>query len=491
MESALYPANQIIKERYTPYRVENGQRLPFETVDYRPLLAPFDHELIASIGFMSENEAFENLRTLKKFWAEKQIPLTHERIAILKRAAHRLDDKKQSFADLIAWEGGKPLKDARVEVARAIQALEWAAEEAGRMHGEEIPMSATAAASGHIAFTTIEPIGVVFAISAFNHPLNLIIHQVAPALAVGCPVMIKPALETPLTCLHFLDLLYEAGLPVGMCLPLVCDNAVAEKIARSAEISFLSFIGSSKVGWHLRSVLAPGTHVALEHGGAAPVIVDRSANLEQSVASLLRGGYYHSGQVCVSVQRIFVHEEIADEFEKKFVSGVRKLQTGNPRHEATDCGPIIRRRDLERIHSLVTEAISLGAQLLIGGKAVGSCYEPTVLRDPPLKARVMTEEVFGPVVCLQPFRDIGQAIEFANCVEWRFQAAIYSQDLNSALQAARHLNASAVMVNESTTFRVDWMPFRGDGPSGLGTGGIGYAMKDLTRKKMLVFKLAP
>ena len=484
-----YASENFVRPRYAPFRAENGKRLPFETADYQPLLAPWDRQPIAQLGFMNEAQAFENLETLVRTFKEKKQPKTHERIAIMKRAAKLVLDKHEEFSDLIAWEGGKPLKDARAEVTRAINSLEYAAEEAGRIAGHEYPMRGTKAASGRIAFSYPEPIGVVLAISAFNHPLNLIVHQVAPAIAVGCPVLIKPASETPLSCLHFLEILYEAGLPPEMCLPMIGSGEMAEKIARSGKAAFVTFIGSAKVGWHLRSVLAPGTRFSLEHGGVAPVIVDASADLETAIPTLIKGGYYHAGQVCVSVQRIYVHEDRFAEFEEKFVAGVKALKTGNARLSDTDCGPIIRTRDLERIDEWVQDAVGAGATLLCGGKKMGeTTYTPTVLKNVPRDDRVMKQEIFGPVVALESFRDLSKAIECANNVDWAFQSAVFAQDLEVALQAARGLRASAVMINEATTFRVDWMPFRGDGLSGFGTGGIPFTMHDMTTEKMVVIK---
>jgi len=485
----MYPAEEILHERYTPFRASGGKRLPFESADYYELLSPYSRGRIAMVGLQTDEQARENLETLKRFHLEGGVPKTHERAACLERAAARLKSKAEALADLIALEGGKPLKDARIEVARAISSLQWTANEALRLHGTEVAMRGTPAASGHLAFTVREPIGVVLAISAFNHPLNLIAHQVAPAIAAGCPVMVKPALETPLSCWHFLDALYESGLAPEMALPLLAPNEVVEAIARSRDVAFLSFIGSHQVGWHLRSVVAPGTRVTLEHGGSAPVLIDESADLDQAIPILVRGGFYHSGQVCVSVQRIFVHEKRMAEFTQRFVAAVRELKTGDPRLATTDCGPIIRERDLQRIAVTVAEAAAGGAKCLLGGRAAGeTCYQPTVLTHAKDGDRVMREEIFGPVVCVNPVSDLEEGIRRANAVDWRFQAAIFTRDIDRAMMAARTLRASAVMINESTTFRVDWMPFRGDGPSGLGTGGISAALHDLAVEKLIVVK---
>lgn len=482
-------AAEFLKERYVPFRAEQGRRLHFETADYRALHSPYDQTLIAMVGYMNEKQAFENLDTLNRVYENRKYLKTHERIECLKKAAGRIRERHEAFSDLIALEGGKPLKDARVEVTRAINSLEYAAEEAGRIHGREIPMRGTKSASGRVAFTYPEPIGVVLAISAFNHPLNLIVHQVAPAIAVGCPVLVKPALETPLSCLHFLDMLYEAGLPPEMCLPLIADNQVVEKIVRSQKIKFMTFIGSAKVGWHLKSILAPGTRVALEHGGAAPVIIDEKADLDQALPILLKGAYYHSGQVCVSTQRVFVHASLEKEFEERFLKAVKELKIGDPRQDTVDCGPIIRKRDIERINQWIDEAKKSGAQVLIGGASEGkSFYQPTVIRGAAKEDRVMKEEIFGPVVCFESYRDLDEAIQKANGVDWSFQAAVFTQDIERALYVARSLRASAVMINDGTAFRVDWMPFRGDGPSGFGTGGIPYTMHDMVTEKMIVMK---
>lgn len=441
------------------------------------------------IGFMSEAQVFENLEVLCTTLREKKMPAPFERAAILKKAAHRVSERVDFYADLIAWEGGKPLKDAKVEVTRAINSLEIAAEEAVRIEGREVQMRGSKSALGHMAFTTPEPIGIALAISAFNHPLNLIAHQVGPAIAAGCPFLVKPASETPLSCLHLMDELYEAGLPPEMGMPILCENEVTEKLVRSPKISFLSFIGSAKVGWHLRSICAPGTRLTLEHGGSAPAIVDASADLDLAVASVIKAGYYHSGQVCVSTQRLFLHQDLWDSFMSKFTNGVKALKVGDARKADTDCGPIIRHRDVERIHERIQGAIKHGAELVCGGEPIGkSCYAPTILAHVPMNDPIMKEEIFGPVVNVVPFSNLDQAVKCANDVEWQFQSSIYTRDLDAAMKAARGFRASTALINEATAFRVDWMPFRGDGPSGLGTGGIPYSVREMTKEKMIVIK---
>ena len=413
----------------------------------------------------------------------------HQRGAILQRAAGLLEQRQQAFAKLIAQEGGKPLTDALVEAARAVDGLRNAAEELRNFAGREIPMGLTPASDGRWAFTTKEPIGVVAAISAFNHPLNLIVHQVAPAIAVGCPVIVKPAAPTPLSCLEFVALLREAGLPEGWCQTLITeDNALAERLATDPRIAFLSFIGSARVGWSLRSKLAPGARCALEHGGAAPVIVDRSAPLPSIIEPIVKGGYYHAGQVCVSVQRIFVHEDLKAEFVERLSARVAGLRVGDPLRPETEVGPLILPRETDRVASWIEEAVAGGGRLIGGGRLSETTLKPAILLDPPADAKVSQLEVFGPLTCVYGFRELDQAIDIANSLPVAFQASVFSSEIGPALRAARRLDAAAVMINDHTAFRTDWMPFAGRRQSGYGVGGIPWTMKEMAQEKMLVLR---
>jgi len=453
--------------------------------------SPFDGSLISTIPMHSADDAEAMLEKALACYRNRDGWLEHhERIAVLKKLALFIDDEADDFALLIAQEGGKPLTDARVEVARAIDGIGLAIKELSQvMRGEEIPMGHTPAATGRAALTTYEPIGVVVAISAFNHPLNLIVHQVVPAIAVGCPVIVKPAPTTPLNCIRFVELVYEAGLSEEWCQYIVCDNDVAEKLVTDSRIHFFTFIGSAKVGWMLRSKLAPGVRCALEHGGAAPVIVDDTADLDTVIPSLLKGGFYHAGQVCVSVQRVFAAESIATNLAQQLAEGADKLKVGDATKEDTEVGPLILPGEVERVHAWVTEAVDDGAQLLTGGKKLSdTTYAPTVLFNPPMDAKVSTLEIFGPVVCVYAYKDRREAIDRANGLALAFQAAVYTNDLEVARDTIKHLDASAVMVNDHTAFRVDWMPFAGRRTSGYGIGGIGYTMHDMVQHKMAVFK---
>ncbi|WP_226910775.1 aldehyde dehydrogenase family protein [Legionella longbeachae] len=414
---------------------------------------------------------------------------SHERIKILRHTAQLLASQQERFAKMIAQEGGKPITDAAVEVSRAVDGINNAADELRHFAGKEIPMGLTPASEHRWAFTIKEPIGVVAAISAFNHPLNLIVHQVAPAIAVGCPVIIKPAAPTPLSCLEFVKLLRQAGLEEPWCQTLITDdNNLSEQLVIDKRISFLSFIGSAKVGWYLRSKLAPGTRCALEHGGAAPVIVDRSAHLSKTIQSLVKGGYYHAGQVCVSVQRIFVHQDIASSFMDEFVKQIKGLRVGDPQLKETDVGPLIHPRETDRVLSWINEAVEKGALLFGGGRLSETTLIPAVLFNPPADAKVSQLEIFGPVTCVYEYENLEHAINIANSLPFAFQASVFSEDLAPALRAAECLSASAVLINDHTAFRTDWMPFAGLNQSGYGIGGIPSTMKDMSQEKMIILK---
>ncbi len=410
------------------------------------------------------------------------------RIEILERAARLVREQAEFLALEAAREGGKPLVDSRVEVERAIDSLRLCADFLRTDAGEAVPMGLNAASANRRAFTIAEPIGVVVAISAFNHPLNLIAHQVGPAIAAGCPVIVKPAENTPLSCWRLVRILHEAGLPPEWCQALVTENhEVAEALVTDRRVGFLSFIGSAKVGWMLRSKLAPGARCALEHGGVAPVIVAADADLDLAVPKLLKGGFYHAGQVCVSVQRIFAHRSIAPELTARLAEGAAQLLIGDPTDEATKVGPLIRPGEVSRVAEWVDEAVAGGGVAASGGSVLSeTTYACTVLEKPPVDSRISTQEVFGPVVCVYPYEAIDAAIARANSLPYAFQAAVFTRDIATAMQASHGLDASAVMVNDHTAFRVDWMPFAGLRESGLGVGGIPYTIRDMLVRKMVV-----
>jgi acyl-CoA reductase-like NAD-dependent aldehyde dehydrogenase len=456
-----------------------------------PVTAPFDEAPIAAVETADAAGVERALATAHALFRDRDawLPVA-KRVEVLERTATLMGERRETLAVEAAREGGKPLGDSLVEVDRAIDGVKECVEHLRTQSGTEIPMGLNAASSGRVAFTRLEPIGVVVAFSAFNHPLNLIVHQVAPAVATGCPVIVKPAEATPLSCLRFVAILREAGLPDEWCQALLTTgHDVSGALVADARVGFFSFIGSGRVGWSLRSKLAPGTRCALEHGGAAPVIVAADADLDDAVPLLVKGGLYHAGQVCVSVQRVFAERAIAATLAERMAEGARALQVGDPTLAETDVGPLIRPGEVTRVHEWVQEAIAGGATALCGAEPVSpTCYAPTILLDPPGDVRVSTEEVFGPVVCVYAYDDADDALARANALPYSFQAATFTRDIDAALRFARRLDAAAVMVNDHTAFRVDWMPFAGLRESGYGIGGIPYTMHDMQVEKLVVIR---
>ncbi len=453
--------------------------------------APFDGSLIAEVPVADQAAVETALSGAKALFDNRDAWLgTPKRIEILRRAADIMSRQAEKLAVSAAREGGKPLIDSRVEVSRAIDCLHICIETLRAEAGHVIPMNVTASSANRIAFTRKEPIGVVVAVSAFNHPLNLIAHQVAPAIAAGCPTVVKPAGVTPLSCIRFVDILREAGLPEAWCVPVVIeDREVSTALVADPRVAFFSFIGSARVGWGLRSKLAPGARCALEHGGLAPVILSDDADLDVALPSILKGGFYHAGQVCVSVQRVFAGKKIAHRFAEQLAKQAAKLRVGDPTDPATEVGPLIRPAEVRRVHEWVAEARAGGGKVLCGGNPISeTCYAPTVVYDAPRNAKLSTLEVFGPVVCVYSVDDIDDGIKRANALPYAFQAAVFTRDLEIAMRAYARLDASAVMVNDHTAFRVDWMPFAGLKQSGHGVGGIPHTIHDMQIEKMAVIR---
>ena len=453
--------------------------------------APFDNQLMATVDQVDAEAIDLALSTASRLYNDRSKWLSAEqRIEILTRLSHLMEENADRLVLISAQEGGKPLNDTKVEMARAIDGIKNCIECIRNNHGEEIPMGLNAASMNRLAFTSHEPIGVVVAVSAFNHPINLIVHQVGPAVASGCPVIVKPADDTPLSCYELVKLFHQAGLPEEWAQVVTPQShAVAESLVTDSRVGFFSFIGSAKVGWMLRSKLAPGARCALEHGGVAPVIVEADADLDSALPMLAKGGFYHAGQVCVSVQRVFAKKSIARQVAEKIAELGNNMVVGDPTLAETDVGPIIRHSETDRINEWVEEAISAGAEKISGeGKISDSCYSPTVLFNPPENTSVTCKEIFGPVICVYEYEDINDAIKRANSLEVSFQAAVYTSNLNTAMHAYKQLNASAVMVNDFTAFRVDWMPFAGLRHSGMGVGGIPHTFKDMQIEKMIVIK---
>lgn len=446
-------------------------------------------KIIATLKKINRSEAFDKLSVAYDLFNDRSRRLpAYERIKMLKAAVTSIQSRRMELALQAAEEGGKPLTDSLVEIDRAINGIEIAVQEISSLKGEEIKMGITPSSADRMAFTRREPRGVVLAISAFNHPFNLIIHQVIPALAVGAPVLIKPASSTPLSCISLIAILHEAGFPPDWCQLLLCDSTVAQELVSDSRISFMSFIGSAEVGFKLKSLLAPGAHCVLEHGGVAPCILDSTADLKYAASKILKGAFYHAGQVCVSVQKLYVHESILQTFLDIFLPQVEHLVIGDPISSNTDIGPLITPEEVDRVERWVKEATEEGAELLIGGRRLTrTTYEPTVLLNPADTSLVSSKEIFGPVLLINSYTDVQEAYEAANQLPYTFQASMFTNDLNSALEATNRLKAQAVMINDHTAFRVDWMPFGGSEQSGYGTGGIGPSMRDMSYEKLMVF----
>ena len=417
--------------------------------------APYDGSAIATVDTADGSAVETALANAHALFRDRDKWISvSRRIEILEGVIDIIAADPDNFAIEAAREGGKPLIDSQVEVARTIDSLKLCIETLRTESGSTIPMGINPASVNRLAVTRHEPIGVVVAVSAFNHPLNLIAHQIGPAIAAGCPVLITD---------------------------LVTDPRVA----------VFSFIGSADVGWRLRAQLSPGTRAALEHGGAAPVILAPDADMKVTLPAILKGGFYHAGQVCVSVQRVFAHQSIARDFAERLAEEAGKLVVGDPTDAATEVGPLIRPREVVRVDNWVGEARDSGGDVLCGGDPVSeTCYAPTVIYDPSGDAQVSCQEIFGPVVCVYPYSDIDGAITKANSLDYAFQASVFTQDMDTAMRAYARLDATAVMVNDHTAFRVDWMPFAGLRQSGLGVGGIPHTMHEMQIEKMLVIKSA-
>lgn len=454
------------------------------------VFAAYDGESLGEVPLCDRKAITTALKRACATYQDRESWLpSYQRIEILEKLVQIMESRQDQLSLTAATEGGKPLADSAIEVARAIVGVKIAINQISQMTGTEIPMNLTPATTNRIAYTYREPVGVVVGISAFNHPVNLIVHQVIPAVAVGCPVIIKPASTTPLSCINLVNMLYEAGLPEQWCQVVICENANAEYLATDPRVSFLSFIGSSNVGWYLRSKLSPGATCALEHGGAAPVIVEADADLADTLPLLTKGGFYHAGQVCVSVQRVFAHQKISKQLSKQLAERASNLVVGDPRDKATEVGPLIAKKEVERVDAWVKQARHNGAKVLCGGAPLSdTCYQPTVLLDPPFDVNVSTKEIFGPVVCVYTYKDRLSAIEQANKLPFFFQAAIFTKNIEIALDSVKRLNANTVLVNDHTAFRADWMPFGGRKHSGLSLGGVPYSMHDMTYEKMMVIR---
>jgi acyl-CoA reductase-like NAD-dependent aldehyde dehydrogenase len=413
----------------------------------------------------------------------------HWRSELLARAASLLRERREDLAHTIAGEAGKALKFARAEVDRAFATFSLAAEEARRLHGETIPMDAVPAGEGYFGFWQRRPVGVIAAISPFNFPLNLVAHKVAPALAAGNSVVLKPASTTPLTALMLCAILQEAGLPAG-ALNLVVGpgSSVGEWLITDPRVAKISFTGSPPVGEHILQV-AGIKKVTLELGNTSPVIVAADADLELVARRCALGAYANSGQVCISVQRIYSQQGVLDEFTDRFVQASEAMVVGDPLDERVDVGPMIADDEAERIEGWVAEAVAGGASMLTGGRREGPVYWPTVLAGVQPDMKVVAQEAFAPVASVLPYDDFEDALRQANDSEFGLQVGVFTRDIQRVFQAIRRLDFGGVIINDTPAFRADHMPYGGNRRSGIGREGVRFAMEEMTNIQMVAIRL--
>jgi acyl-CoA reductase-like NAD-dependent aldehyde dehydrogenase len=416
-------------------------------------------------------------------------PPAAERAAVLDRAAAIVRERAEALARTIAAEAGKPLKQARAEVMRCIDTLTFSAVEARKLAGHLVPMEASAAGRGKLAMVVREPIGVVGAISPFNFPLNLVAHKLAPAVAAGCPVVLKPASSTPLSGLALAGILVEAGLPPGFMTAVAGGGgSVGNAIVDHPDVALISFTGSAEVGWEIRR-RQPRKEVALELGNSTPVIVAADGDLETAAAKCAVSGFTHAGQSCISVQRVYVERSAYDRFLALFKDRVEALVVGDPLDPETDVGPVIDAGSRERVLEWLEEAKARGGEIVTGGELVDGMIRPTVVAGMTPDMRVSCEEVFGPVVGVAPYDTPDEAIELANGTPFGLQAGIFTSRVDHALRWAQRLHFGGVLINETPTFRVDQMPYGGVKDSGNTREGPPYAVERMTEPKLMIVNL--
>jgi acyl-CoA reductase-like NAD-dependent aldehyde dehydrogenase len=413
----------------------------------------------------------------------------HERAAVLDRVAALLRERHDDVAATISLEAGKPMKAARVEAERAVSTFTMAAVEARRLAGEVVPMDASVAGTGKLAYTVRLPIGIVGAITPFNFPLNLVGHKVAPALAAGCAVVLKPAGQTPLSALLLAELEQEAGLPPGWLNVVVGpSSAIGDVLVEDERVKMITFTGSAEVGWGIRE-RAARKKVSLELGNATPVVVAADADLDDAAAKLAANAFSFAGQSCISVQRVYVERSAYDDLVARFLPRVEALVVGDPADEATDVGPLIDRDARDRVLAWIEEAGAAGAEILTGGELEGELLRPTVIANAGPGLKVSCEEVFGPICTVTAYDTLDEAIELANGTRYGLQAGIFTSNVKTALEAARRLEFGGVTVNEAPTFRSDQMPYGGVKDSGNTREGPAYAVRELTEERLVVLEL--
>jgi acyl-CoA reductase-like NAD-dependent aldehyde dehydrogenase len=458
-----------------------------ETGDWLEVRSPYSGDVVGRVAKAGTAEA---RRAVDAAEAAMREPLpAHKRAEILVRVAGALGRRHEDAAQTISVEAGKPLKAARIEASRAMSTFTFAAVEARTLGGEMVPMDASQAGAGKLAFTLRRPVGIVGAISPFNFPLNLVAHKIAPALAAGCAVVLKPASQTPFSALLLAELMTESGLPPGWLNVLVGPaSEIGDVLVEDERVRAITFTGSGDVGWKLAE-RAPRKRVKLELGNATPVIVEPDADLEDVATRLAANAFSFAGQSCISVQRIYVHRDAYDDLLGHFVPKVEALVVGDPADETTDVGPLIDRDARDRVLAWISEARAAGADILTGGDLDGELLRPTVIADAAPDLKVSCEEVFGPVCTVTRYETLDEAVALANGTRYGLQAGIFMRDLKTALATAQRLDFGGVTVNEAPTFRADQMPYGGVKDSGNTREGPAYAVRELTEEHLVVVEL--
>lgn len=453
--------------------------------NYKTLIAPYSGGQLAHVFYATEKEINEAIAVASNAAEEMRVLPRYEIAESLHRIASFIKEKRELFAQTIAKEAAKPITLARIETDRAVSTFTIAAEEARRFGGESIPIDTQPIGKNRIGWTERIPRGVIFGITPFNFPLNLVAHKVAPALAAKNSIIIKPSPRTPLTALLLGEAFLSSGLPKGALQVVPMDVELLDIVLKDERIAMISFTGSAAVGWSLKS-RAGRKAIALELGGNAPVIVDESADVDYSIEKSVPAAFGYAGQVCISAQRFFIHTKIFDEWSDKFVSRAKALKVGDPLDEATQLSVMIDEEAAKRAESWIDEGVNAGAKLLCGGKREGSFLEATVLTNVHNEMRICAEEVFAPVATLQPFDDFIAAITEANNTKYGLQAGVFTKDLNRTIYASQNLEFGGVIINDTPNFRVDNMPYGGVKDSGFGREGVPIAMEEMSEQRLVV-----
>jgi acyl-CoA reductase-like NAD-dependent aldehyde dehydrogenase len=471
------------------YRVLVGGEWVGDDLPGIEVLNPYDESVIGVVPQAGDAEVENAINAARKGFAAMADMPAYRRSEILARTAGFILRDKEEIAAIIAREAGKSWKFALSEAERSAETFSVAAREAIAEHGEIVPMDASAVSAGRFGFYVRVPIGIIGAITPFNFPLNLVAHKVAPAIAAGNSLVLKPATKTPLTSIKLAELMAEAGLPAGALNILIGSGVtVGNRLVEDERLAMITFTGSPPVGREIKARCGL-KRVTLELGSNSPTIIEDDADVDAAVARCVVGSFANSGQVCISVQRIFVNRVRYDEFIGKFVEATRRLKVGDPMDKSCDIGPMISRKELARAVAWLEEAKRMGARIETGGEVVGTCLQPTILTGVTKDMQVVCSEVFAPVVSVLPYDTFEEALEMADDSVYGLQAGVYTKDINKAFRAVKRLDVGGVIINDVPTFRVDHMPYGGNKESGLGREGVRYAMEEMTNIKMVCFNL--